>query len=134
MKYLRKFNTEADVMMFDSPNVVLVADTKNVLYNVPKTQGVYIQHINGAIYTTEAWTAGGFSNEQANGVAVVDDRASFVISKTQIRSPMKWSSDTSNAVEGVLLTESSTVALTDYKGAENTTLIAAISTSGAAYS
>lgn len=36
MKYLRKFETEADVMMMVQPNVVLVADTESVMFNVPE--------------------------------------------------------------------------------------------------
>jgi hypothetical protein len=131
MKYLRKFNTEADVMMFDSPNVVLVADSGKVMYNVPSPKGVYIQHINGGLFTTDAWTAGGFANDEANGVAVISDNAKFVIAKTSL-GKMAWSSDTSNAVEGVMLTNESAIAGTDYAGAANTALIAVDDTSGAA--
>lgn len=115
------------------PNVVLVGDTGSVLYNVDSA-GVYIQHIDGALYTTDMWTTGGFSNDVANGVAVIDANASFVIAKTQISSGMAWSSDTSTLVEGILTTKDSTTAKTDYAGAANTALIAAIDTSMAAYS
>lgn len=140
MKYLRKFNTEADVSSWQmsedhvKPNAALVGDTGSVLYNVKALSGVMIQHIDGSFYTTDEWTAGGFSNDVANGVAVIDANASFVIAKTQISSRMTWSSDTSTLVEGVFTTTDSTTAKTDYAGAANTALIAAIDTSKAAYS
>lgn len=133
MKYLRKFNTEADVMMFDSPNVVLVADTKNVLYNVPKPKGVYIQHIDGTLYDEDAWTNGGFSNDVANGVAVIAEKASFVIAKNDW-SKKKWSSKVSGVVNGILTTTDSATAITDFAGYDNTQLMLATDTSGAAYS
>lgn len=118
-------------MMFDSPNVVLVADTKNVLYNVPFPKGVYIQHINGGLFTTDAWTAGGFARNEANGVAVISDNSKFVIAKTSL-GVKPWSSDISNVVEGVMRTSESATAKTDYAGAANTALIAVDDTSGAA--
>lgn len=43
--------------------------------------GVYIQHIDGKLYTTDEWTAKGYANEDANGVAVIADDAQFVIAK-----------------------------------------------------
>lgn len=131
MRYLRKFASEADVMMFDSPNVVLAADTGKVMYNVPSPKGVYIQHIDGRLFTTDAWTAGGFSNDEANGVAVISDNAKFVIAKTALANAA-WSSNTSKAVEGVMLTSDLATAKTDYAGAANTALIAENDTSGAA--
>lgn len=132
MKYLRKFETEADVIMFDSPNVVLVADTGKVLYNVEQPKGAFIQHIDGKLYTTDQWTTMGFANSDANGVAVLSDNAKFVIAKTSL-GKVAWSSDTSNAVEGVMLTTDSATAKTDYAGAANTALIAAIDAGKAAY-
>lgn len=131
MKYLRKFNTEAEVNMSVKPNVVLIEDTGKVMYNVPSPKGVYIQHINGGLFTTDAWTAGGFANDEANGVAVNSDNAKFVIAKTSLTNAA-WSSDTSNAVKGVMLTSDSSRAKTDYAGAANTALIAVEDTSGAA--
>lgn len=132
MKYLRKFETEADVNMSVTPNVVLVGETGKVVYNA--FNGVYIQHIDGSLYTTDEWTAKGFANEQANGVAVGKGSAKFVIAKEYINSYMAWSSDTSNLVNGIVTTEDSSVAKKDYDGAKNTKLIAAIDTSKAAYS
>lgn len=133
MKNIRKFETEEDIMMFVQPNVVLVADTGKILYNVPLPKGALIQHIDGNLYTTDQWTAKGFANSEANGVAVITDNAKFVIAKTLIGNKA-WSSDTSNAVEGVMITTDTATAKTDYAGAANTALIATIDTGKAAYS
>lgn len=136
MKYLRKFETADELSAWQAgddyvkPNVVL---SEGVLkYNVAGA-GVYIQHIDGTLFTMAEWEEGSYGTSVANGVAVIDSRASFVIAKTQIGS-MAWSSDTSTLVEGVFTTTDSTIAKTDYAGAANTALIAAIDTSKAAYS
>ena len=131
MKYLRKFETEAVVMMFDSPNVVLVADTGKVLYNVPLPNGVYIQHIDGNLYTSSEWANKGFAQSEANGVAVIDSAVSFVISKTTFTCP--WCSNTTSAISGIYLASDSDYAKTDYKGKENTELMMKEDVSGAAY-
>lgn len=136
MKHLKKFDTAAEYQAFladgyETPNVSLIEESGAIKYNIPL--GVFIQHIDGTLYTTDKWTAGGFANDQANGVAVRGINASFVIAKTSLGS-LTWSSDTSNAVEGVMITTSSGTAKTDYAGAANTALIAAIDTGKAAYS
>ena len=131
MIYLKEFATEADVTMDVSPNVVYVNDTKKVLYNVAP-MGVFIQHIDGSLHTMEAWTAAGFTGEQANGVAVNAKECDFVISKTSLGS-MAWSSDTGNKVAGILTTSTNSVALTDFSGQENTALMLATDTNRAGY-
>jgi hypothetical protein len=128
MKYLRKFETEADVNMSVVPNVVLVGDTGKVIYNA--LNGVYIQHIDGNIYTTDEWTAGGFANDQANGVAVANGAVKVVIAKDVIND-IKWSGN--ELIEGVMATTDSSIAMTDYAGEENTKLITSIYKDGAAY-
>lgn len=45
-----------------NPNVVLVKEPRNILYDVMPPLGVYIQHIDGSLYTTDEWTANGFAN------------------------------------------------------------------------
>jgi uncharacterized protein YsxB (DUF464 family) len=99
---------------------------------VEKTD-IYIQHIDGTLYTTDEWTAGGYANDQANGVAVVCASASFVIAKTNASTHVRWSSDVNNSVEGILTTSTESVAITDFAGAANTALMLATDTSGAAY-
>lgn len=134
MKYLKKFETEADIAVMDAPNVVLVEDVASVLYNVEPVRGVFIQHISGQLYSTDQWTSRGFTDDKANGVAVITNECKFVIAKTQISDGMDWSSDTANAVDGVVLTNDPSIAEVDYAGKANTSLIAAIDTSKAAYS
>lgn len=132
MIYLKEFATEADVAMNVSPNVVYVNDTKKVLYNVAP-MGVFIQHIDGSLHTAAAWTAAGFTGDQANGVAVNAKECGFVISKTSLGN-MTWSSDTSNEVAGILTASQKSVALTDFSGRENTALMLATDTNKAGYS
>jgi len=132
MKYLRKFETEADVAMFIKPNVVLVNETGRVGFNVAPPNGVYIEHIDGRLLTTDQWTAGGYSNDEANGVAVLADEAKFVVAKT-VLTATAWSSDTSTLVDGVAAETDSESAKKDYSGKTNTELIVATDTSGAAY-
>lgn len=137
MKYLRKFNTAEELSAWQGsseyakPNVVLAEGVIN--YNLPSS-GVYIQHIDGTLYDEAGWINGGFGNDAANGVAVIDGRASFVIAKTNI-TLMGWASNHIQAVGGVLLTSDADTAKADYKGAENTKLIVAgYDTGKAAYS
>lgn len=131
MKYLRKFASEADVDMDVLPNVVLIGGTGKVLYNV--MDGVFIHHVDGKLYTTDAWAAGGFTNDQANGVAVKKGSVKFVIAKKDISSSSYWSSDGSSGVNGVMMTEDSEIAKTDYAGFANTEKIVVTGVKGAAY-
>ena len=105
-------------MMEIQPNVVLVGDEARILYNVEPQlpKGAFIQHIDGKLYTTDQWSAMGFTNDEANGVAVISDNAKFVIAKTSFDA-IAWSSDASKAVEGVMLTSTLETAKTDYAGA-----------------
>lgn len=139
MKYLKKFETADEMSAWQegdeyiTPNVVLVADTGRVAYNL-LGNGAYIQHIDGTLYTMAEWERGDYGTSVANGVAVIDSAARFVIAKEQISSSMIWSSDTSTLVDGVLADPNSTTAKTDYAGEANTALIVANDTSRAAYS
>ena len=122
MKYFKKFRTESEVIVFNTPNVILITDTKKVLYNVPLTQGVYIQHINGSLYTTENWSAGGYSNDEANGIAVLDSDKSFVVAKSGIHFSNTWASGyySSVLIEGIVTTTNRDAAIQDYSGNQNT--------------
>jgi hypothetical protein len=124
MKYLRKFATEAEVDVDASPNVVLVADSGEIIYNVPMYEnGVYIQHINGRLYTNDEWSAKGFANEVANGVAIIDDKCSFVVSKKWIANNIRWTEGYSATINGILSTDDEAIAKTDFLGASNTDLV-----------
>lgn len=133
MKYLKKFETEADVMMPFKPNVVLVGDTSEVLYNVELPNGVYIQHIDGTLFTTEQWTAGGFANEEANGVAVKNSKIQAVVALTNASTSIQWASDTTNLISGVFTADDESTASKDIAGVANTTILAEIDESGAAF-
>ena len=131
MKYLKKFDTESEVIMLNMPNVVLVGDTNKVLYNVDST-GVYIQHIDGSLYNKDVWRTKGFANTEANGVAVVDKDATFVVALKSAGSYIKWSQYT-ELVDGIFTATNDAEAITDYEGLKNTDLIAATDTGSAAY-
>lgn len=122
MKYLKKFATEADVNMSVTPNVVLAEDTGKIVYNA--LNGVFIQHIDGSLYTTDEWTAGGFTNDQANGVAVGEGAVKFVIAKGDVSTSMKWTSIYATTfIDGAFIADSKETAQTDYAGALNTVVI-----------
>lgn len=135
MENIRKFETEADVMMFIQPNIVLVADTGKVLYNVDAPKGVFIQHIDGSLFTTNDWTAGGYSNAEANGVAILDTEAKFVISKKNVTANSgkpKWGDAV--LINNIVTTTSSATAKKDYAGFDNTAgIIKQASNTWAAY-
>ena len=125
MKYLRKFETEADVMMTVKPNVVLVGDTGSVLYNfIP----VSIQHIDGTLYSTDEWIANGFTSDLANGVAVIDKACSFVIAKSSITENAIWGAN--GLISGATKTTSQATAEKDFAGAANTQAISSSNSSG----
>lgn len=115
MKYLKKFETEADVLIFDHPNVVLTGDTGSVLYNVAS---VAIQHVDGTLYTIDGWTAGGFTNDLANGVAVIDSACQFVIAKNLIAEEVRWGG--ADIAAGITTTTSQERAVEDFAGVTNT--------------
>lgn len=138
MKHLRKFNTEEEKTawqsseQYASPNVVFVKETGKVDYNL-LIPGVSIQHIDGRLYTQSQWAQNGFTKEEANGVAVIDDAASFVISKTYIEGEQaKWAGSSNVLVDGVMVTTNEEEAITDYAGKANTERIVTIGLGGAA--
>ena len=136
MKYLNKFETNES---YDSVKKVahksyvsLVTDSDTVVYDKNLNEGVFIQHIDGTLYTTDEWTAGEFVADDANGVAVVDKKCSFVVSKVNI-GIAPWVRYTSDIVEGVFTAHNVEQAITDYNGVENTASIVKIGNTSAAY-
>lgn len=131
MKYLRKFETEAENLNWSAgeeyvePNVVLVGETGRVLYN---TVSVFIQHVDGTLYATGEWTTGGFTNDLANGVAVIDAACQFVIAKSSITEEATWGN--SGLVSGAASTTLQATAEKDFAGAANTQAISSSNTSG----
>lgn len=133
MIHLKEFEKEADIKVDAFPNVIYVNDTKSVLYNYFPS-GVFIQHVDGRVFSTDGWAEGGFTDDQANGVVVSTDAARFVIAKDNVSTSMRWSSNTSALVDGILATTDATEAKTDFAGQANTELMLATDTSGAGYS
>lgn len=137
MAYLKKFTTVDEYNSFKrdvTKNYVsLISSTGEVKYDTGMPEGVYIQHIDGKRYTTNEWTLGGFSNDKANGVAVVTSECAFVIAKNDVSSSTDWASDTSTLIDGVITAVDGDAAKADFSGAENTALITSLDTSQAAY-
>lgn len=96
--------------------------------------GVYIQHINRKLYTTSEWESGAFSNDDANGVALITDNAKFVIAKADIGISMAWSSNSSSLVDGIVTSSDLDSVKNDFAGYANTQLMLATDTSGAGFS
>ena len=88
-----------------------------------KDAGVYIQHINGALYTESEWTAGGYANSDANGVAVLSSDASFVIAKENVGIYGYTFGGHDKKLNDIVSTTSKDAALLDFKGYENTSKI-----------
>lgn len=133
MKYLRKFATEAEIADIEKPSVVLIADNNKVLYYPKLKSGVYVQHIDGTLYKHEDWASKAFAHDEANGVAIIANECSFVISLDSIKTgSMPWSSDAENAIEGVAIANNETEAIMDFNGVSNTQIIASNTSSSAA--
>lgn len=85
-----------------------------------KDPGVYIQHIDGSLYTESEWTAGGYANSDANGVAVISSDASFVIAKDDASSStLRWGGQ-GKTITDIVTSSSSATAVLDYDGIGNT--------------
>lgn len=85
--------------------------------------GVFIQHIDGSLYTEAAWTSSGNSNDQANGIAVLSDVCSFVIAKENASSQdLKWGGF-KVLISDIVTTTNQAEAFLDYDGVGNTAKI-----------
>lgn len=51
-------------------------------------KGIYIQHVDGGLYTKENWSNKGYSNDLCNGIALVD-KVCFVIA-TEYIGTFRW--------------------------------------------
>lgn len=126
MIYLKEFNTAEEYAAFvesgqmKRPNVSLVNEPFTTYYNKYTPLGVFIQHVDGTLYTEADWTRGSFAIDDANGVAVVAEEAQFVIAKDLVQqTSVRWTSS-SLLVEGVFTSEDSKVAILDFNGQRNT--------------
>ena len=94
---------------------------KDLSFVFAKDAGVYIQHVNGSLHTEAEWTAGGYANSDANGVAILSETVpAFVIAKEDdSSSTLKWGGYGKEITDIVTSTSSATAVL-DYDGAGNT--------------
>lgn len=96
--------------------------TGKISMNYVEVTDVYIQHIDGTLYTPEDWASKGFANEKANGVAVVRPiSSSFVIAKANGPN-LTWRGYNTTITDIVTSTSLSTAVL-DNDGAGNTSKI-----------
>lgn len=85
-----------------------------------KDAGVYIQHVNGSLYTESEWTTGGYANSDANGVAVLGSDVSFLIAKEDASSSaIAWGGYNKTITEIVTATKFAEATL-DFDGYGNT--------------
>lgn len=123
MKYLKKFATAEEYAAFvesgqmKRPNVSLVEEPFTTYYNKYIPLGVFIQHVDGTLYTEADWTNGGFSNDAANGVAVITNNTSFVVANNSVE-VNAWEDQT--LVDGVYTTSDINDAKSDFRGYANT--------------
>lgn len=81
---------------------------------------LYIQHIDGTLYTKEQWTENAFSNDKANGVAVVRPISnSFIVAKNRSNEKYAWGGYYMQ-VSGVATYWEKAEALLDNNGESNT--------------
>ena len=94
---------------------------KDLSFVFAKDAGVYIQHVDGSLHTESEWTAGGYANSDANGVAILSETVpAFVIAKEDASSSaLKWGGY-GKTVPDIVTTTSSATAILDYDGSGNT--------------
>lgn len=135
MRNLRKFTNEEKFLAWRkstecvTPNLVLVG--AYIKYNVPTLYGVSIQHIDGTLYTIREWQENGFTSDDANGVAIVDERASFVVAKEDIGEKLLWSNE-AILVEGVSVASNNLNGFDCINGVQDTQILVELGISPAA--
>lgn len=86
--------TEYEGLIPLSTTVQSVSATNNVECMYEETVNVYIQHVNGSLITVDNWKAGGYTNEEANGVAITSISTNFVLSPTRLWKSKTFSNST----------------------------------------
>ena len=123
-----KYGTNVKITPHDKANFVTPSVYNTTVNNTliqpdfkyNESTGIYIEHVNGTLYTTDEWTSGNFSNDDANGVAVVRPiSGSFVIAKEESSSKLAWGGY-NKIITGIVTTTSQSEALLDNDGAGNT--------------
>lgn len=127
-----KYGTAVKASGQEIENYILNTDTWNhiddsnytgkMLFTYRENTSIYIQHTDGALYTTDDWKSKGFVNEEAQGVAVVRPiSGSFVIAKEE-GPELAWGGYGTTITEIVTSTLESTAVL-DNDGFGNTSKI-----------
>lgn len=91
--------------------------TVDIVYQV-KLMGVYIEDIDGNLYTEAQWDR----SKTANGIAVITDNCEFVMALWDTARTYQWG-DPNTTVIGITTTADKSVAITDYDGEAQTTTI-----------
>ena len=116
--------------------------TNNTLsVETTKPVTVKIKHVDGSLWTADAWTAGlaegVVTNEQATGIAIPDPRDPYsymCVLHPTAKMECTWSSTTNAEIDGALITDGTTagsaIALADYAGQANTDAILAAVAAG----
>lgn len=117
-------------IMHNGVVIKTVMQNGNVLYQSKKPNGIYIQTVDGTLYTKDEWNA--LTNKpEANGVAVITDDCKFVVS-TKESSVQYWGEE-GFAIPDAFTTTQKDVAITDYNGESNTIGIRKILGPGTVY-
>lgn len=115
--------TPQDKANFVTPSVYSTTVKSTLIqptFNYIESTGIYIEHVNGTLYTKDEWTSGNFSNDDANGVAVVRAiSGNFVIAKDESSSTLAWGGS-GKTITGIVTSTSSSEALLDNDGLGNT--------------
>lgn len=107
-------------IVYNGSYISKVMQNGNVVYERKKPNGVYIQDINNKLYTRAEWQALS-SKPTPNGIALISDSYSFVLSLKDIDAKAEYSP--THLINGITTTTDSSVALQDYNGYNNTELI-----------
>lgn len=99
--------------------MMAVKNPSNTLPDYSSYRGVYIEDMDGYLYTEAEWDG----SKTPNGIAVLTDNCRFVMALENAHtSTCKWGSR-GTVVTGILTTTDISTAKTDYRGNENTTSI-----------
>lgn len=100
------------------------AMAKEVSFAFAKDAGVYIQHIDGSLHTESEWITAGYTNDVANGVAILSaTESAFVIAKVDASSSGFHWGGYGKAISDIITSTSSADAVLDFDGESNTTKI-----------
>ena len=122
-------SAQEDVSGYETPSerYVTAVRTVSLSMNYVEYIGVYIHHIDGSLYTEDEWTSLGFSNSDANGVAIAGAAtgSGFVIAKQDLNTYEKsvYSGPRNSLFPGVTVARTKEAAIATMTGYEDTLAI-----------